>query len=161
MTEAYFKRQFMKNWNDQRPDLYRFTITDPKFASKDWHGDKRAVDVLVGYPPSGKLLGLEWKITTNNRALPMKSLRPSQIDTLIRIELCGGLGFFMVGNWNEHTRVKSLYVVPVSMIHGILKYHSDRKSIPIDTFTSYKVDYLKSLKKWDIDRLDRLIHDRI
>ena len=167
MKESYFRKQFMEAWSSRVRAMWYHVVTDPRFATKEWHGDKRAVDVLIGYPPNGQLIGAEFKMLNDAWALPLKRIRQSQIDTLERIELCGGRGLFIVGMYRKRSRSKFAVVLPVKVLKDAIEYRKKidghlARSVDMQQFCedgAYQVRYTD--QKWDIEKLDRIINGKI
>jgi len=164
MNETISTTQFMKDWQRQRSDLlWWFKIPDHSrpMAAANISG-KRAVDVIACY--NGLLIGMEWKLKKDKRAIPCRRVRINQIETLCNIEVAGGLGLLMIMVYLG-PRDKAVYAIPIAEWNKqtqLIYEKSNRKSIRIEEiFPQYKMlqHQIGQYKHWDITLLKEFINN--
>lgn len=155
INETTFTRQFMQNWQRQRPDLlYYHKIADPTFGG-DVTG-ARAVDVVACF--CGVFVGMEWKLKRDNRAFPLKRVRIGQIKTLCDIEVALGFGYLMVAVYNG-PRDKYVYAIPIKRWNEeVERLKKGSKSIRIEeVFDDCRIEMYRagSYLIWDTAQIEK------
>ncbi len=156
MTETQFTRAVLQNWHRQLPSLWWYKIPDnPRYMQS--YSNERAVDVVACL--DGVMVGMEWKLQRNERAMPIDRVRDGQITTLKAIEQAGGTGLLVVGVYmGAHN--KHLYAIPIEAWELAVKT-AQRKSIRLqESFPNCRVDTNRSgaYVHWDTQLLRSYTH---
>ena len=165
MNETTFTRQFMQDWQRQRPALHcqhlqKNRVWYHKIADPTYGGNvtnTRAVDVIACF--GGVCVGMEWKLKKDTRAFPIKRIREGQIETLRAIEQAHGIGFIMIAVYLG-PREKCVYAIPIERWLEVVVRTTTRKSICIETeFANCRIEMhsVGTYRHWKVRPIEQLI----
>lgn len=147
----------MADWQRQgRADLWFWKIPDYTRPGYGYSND-RAVDVVACY--RGMFVGLEWKLQKNDRALPIDRVREGQVETLLVIEACGGVGLLMVAVY-KGARDKCVYAIPIREWVQAVACESSKSIRIAERFPHRRIDQFRSgsFVHWNMKPVEELIN---